>query len=208
MTRRSKSANLAKPRKYPANRDADATRARILKAARLLFSRNSYDGVGIREIAAEAGTDPALPIRYFGSKEGLLREVAARAFGTEDFFNGDVSSLPEVAAGHLLGELNELTWRTGYDPFRLLLFSLGSETAGPILAEYLDKDFITPLAAALKGKLARERAVMLAAHILGLALTRVALSSRGGERLQKKVLHALLVKSLQAAIAPEGMNRP
>jgi len=64
------------------------------------------------------------------------------------------------------------------------------------------------LAAALKGKLARERAVMLAAHILGLALTRVALSSRGGERLQKKVLHALLVKSLQAAIAPEGMNRP
>src|SRR3546814_12999364 len=58
-------------------RDAAATRAAILAAARERFLRESYDSVGLREIAGDAGVDVALISRYFGGKEGLFREVVA-----------------------------------------------------------------------------------------------------------------------------------
>jgi AcrR family transcriptional regulator len=66
-------------RKRVATRDSDATQARILQAAKTLFSRNSYEGVGVREIASNADVDSALVIRYFGSKEGLFRTLIALA---------------------------------------------------------------------------------------------------------------------------------
>ena len=56
-------------------RNPIATRAAILDAARDRFLRESYDSVGLRDIAARAGVDVALIGRYFGGKEGLFREV-------------------------------------------------------------------------------------------------------------------------------------
>lgn len=50
----------------------------IFKAAAKLFAENSYDTVGIREIAAEAGVNSAMISYYFGSKTGLLREIFAK----------------------------------------------------------------------------------------------------------------------------------
>ncbi|HEX4354063.1 MAG TPA: helix-turn-helix domain-containing protein, partial [Polyangiales bacterium] len=131
---------------------ADATRARIFAAAKRRFSQHSYEGVGLREIAADADVDAALVIRYFGSKEALFREVAAQAFSPSMLLDKGVAGLPKRTARYLLGDLDERAWRAGYDPLRLLLCSIGSETAGPILAEHLDRGFIQPLAAALDGK--------------------------------------------------------
>src|SRR3546814_843156 len=56
-------------------RDAAATRAAILAAARERFLRESYDSVGLRDSAGGAGVDVALVGRDFGGKEGLFREV-------------------------------------------------------------------------------------------------------------------------------------
>src|SRR3546814_17701507 len=56
-------------------RDATATRAAILTAARDRFIRDSYDSVGLRDISNGAGVDVALIGRYFGGKEGLFPEV-------------------------------------------------------------------------------------------------------------------------------------
>lgn len=58
-------------------RNAAATRQRLRAAARKLFSQANYTSVGIRDIAAEAGVNPALISRYFGSKKKLFMEVAA-----------------------------------------------------------------------------------------------------------------------------------
>lgn len=52
------------------------TEARILDAARDLFGRSGYDRTTIRAVAAAAGTDPGLVMRYFGSKERLFARVA------------------------------------------------------------------------------------------------------------------------------------
>lgn len=45
-------------------------RARIRDAAMLLFGRDGF-GVGLRQVAADAGVSPALVLHHFGSKEGL-----------------------------------------------------------------------------------------------------------------------------------------
>ncbi|WUJ73147.1 TetR family transcriptional regulator [Kribbella soli] len=53
------------------------TEARILTAARRLFGEHGFDRTTIRGIATEAGSDPGLVMRYFGSKEKLFAQAAA-----------------------------------------------------------------------------------------------------------------------------------
>lgn len=53
------------------------TRDAIAFAARAAFADVGYDRATMRSIAAAAGVDPALIVHFFGSKEGLFREVTA-----------------------------------------------------------------------------------------------------------------------------------
>jgi TetR/AcrR family transcriptional regulator len=57
------------------------TRERLLDAASSLFSERGYAATGTRAIAARAACNVALISHYFGSKEGLLREVIVRGIG-------------------------------------------------------------------------------------------------------------------------------
>lgn len=65
-----------------------------------------------------------------------------------------------------MGALDNDTWRSGSDPLRLFLCSIGSATASPIISEYLRDDFIAPIAGALQGGPCNERAAMLAGSIV------------------------------------------
>lgn len=56
-------------------RDADATRAALLAAARDLFGRHGYDAVTLRDIGELAGVDASLIARYFGNKAALYRSA-------------------------------------------------------------------------------------------------------------------------------------
>ena len=60
---------------------APGTRERLLEAASSLFSAQGYAATGTRAIAARAACNVALISHYFGSKEGLLREVIVRGMG-------------------------------------------------------------------------------------------------------------------------------
>ncbi len=55
---------------------SDRSRAAIEAAARRLFAEQGYERTVIRDIAAAADIDPAMVMRYFGSKERLFAEVA------------------------------------------------------------------------------------------------------------------------------------
>lgn len=76
---------------------SEPARAAILVAARQQFTRSGYDRTTIRSVASEAGVDPAMVMRYYGSKEGL--------FGAAVEVNlhlPDVSGFPvEAIAGRL-----------------------------------------------------------------------------------------------------------
>jgi len=51
---------------------SEATRERILEAARGLFCEHGFERTTIRAVAAAASIAPAMVIRYFGGKEALF----------------------------------------------------------------------------------------------------------------------------------------
>lgn len=51
---------------------SERTRAAILKAAQELFAELGYDRATVRDVAARAAIDPAMVMRYFGSKDELF----------------------------------------------------------------------------------------------------------------------------------------
>lgn len=58
--------------------NGEATRAKILNAAEVLFGGRGFDAVSLREITESAGVTLALASYHFGSKEKLFEEVVAR----------------------------------------------------------------------------------------------------------------------------------
>ena len=57
------------------SRAADATKARVLDAAKKLFMRRGIDGVTIAEIAEKAGVASPTIYALYKSKEGILRAL-------------------------------------------------------------------------------------------------------------------------------------
>ncbi len=64
----------------PAKRDADATRTRILEAARTEFARAGLSGARIDDIAERAQANKRMIYHYFGSKEALFTAVLEVAY--------------------------------------------------------------------------------------------------------------------------------
>ncbi|MEW6078259.1 MAG: TetR/AcrR family transcriptional regulator [Thermodesulfobacteriota bacterium] len=57
---------------------SDQTRQRILRAAREVFTRNSFQTAALRTVAEKAGVKHPLVVHYFKSKSGLFEAVAAQ----------------------------------------------------------------------------------------------------------------------------------
>src|SRR3954465_12636218 len=107
-------------------RNAGDTRARILAAARVRFSRDAYENVGTRDIAADAGVDAALVNRYFGGKEKLFDEAIVDAFAIRDHFAGvDMSRFGELITTLVL-EGSQERREARFDALGILLRASGS----------------------------------------------------------------------------------
>src|ERR1700712_5657810 len=68
-------AGRGRPRQHDENVDR---RDVILDAAEALFCVHGFHGVTVRQVATEAGVDPALLSYYFTSKRGLFDAVFQR----------------------------------------------------------------------------------------------------------------------------------
>src|SRR5882757_6321658 len=169
------STSVDKSRRSP-RLSAAESRARILAAARRGFTRAGYDTVGVREIAADAGVDPAMLSRLFGSKAALFAEIANRAFSLEPAFEGPLEGLGARVARHLLGPI-EKPPSAEFDEFAFLLRSVGSPVAAPILSRALHAHFVGPLSERMSGEDAELRAALVTAYVLGFAVLRAALGS-------------------------------
>ena len=64
----------------PRIRDAEATRARILEAAKMEFARNGLGGARVDVIAEQAQANKRMIYHYFSSKEGLFQTVLEAAY--------------------------------------------------------------------------------------------------------------------------------
>jgi AcrR family transcriptional regulator len=154
-------------------RSASDTRSDILAAAVRLFSEHSYEEIGLREIVADVGVDAALVKRYFGSKEGLFREVLEVANGarpTRTFFSADRSELAERLTRFVLDiDSDDEHRQANLVALMLTLRATHSQRTQPILRENMEERALAPLADWLGGEHATERAALMTAYLTGLA---------------------------------------
>src|SRR3546814_15972259 len=70
-------------------RDAERSKQALLEAAQRLFSGRGYTEVSVRDIAADAGINPAIVSYYFGSKKPLFAMALDELMHTEYFVSLD-----------------------------------------------------------------------------------------------------------------------
>jgi len=152
-------------------RRSDPTRAAILTAARDRFAADGYERATIRAIAADAGIDPAMVMRYYGNKEKLFAAAA-----TFDLRLPDLTAVPETGYGAALVRHFLHRWESDGTFVALLRAAVTNEAArdrmGDIFAAQLG-----PLIAAICPSPAEAptRAGLIASQMLGLALSRYVL---------------------------------
>ena len=150
---------------------AATTREIMLAAARRRFLAESYENVGLRDIAAEVGVDVALIGRYFGSKEELFREVLRKSRG--EFLDPGIGAeeLPAWLAGLAVQEKGP---HGGEDFERLLIIlrSASSPKASQIVLESFRANVLDPLAALLDGPDAEQRATLAMSLLIGTTISR------------------------------------
>jgi len=145
------------------------TRRAILSAARATFAERGYEQTTIRAVAARAGVDASMVMRYFQSKAGLFTTAV-----TMDLQAPDLRSAPASQRGELLARMFISRWE---DPLRgdeliaMLRTAATSEVVAGQLQAVLRQQIIGPIAA-LGDPRAAERGTLIAAQMLGVALCR------------------------------------
>ena len=97
------------PKSPPRKRDADATKGRILAAAKTEFARLGLGGARVDEIAERANTNKRMIYHYFGGKEDLFQVVLEEAY--LDIRNAEQElDLDHLAPREALETLVRFTW--------------------------------------------------------------------------------------------------
>jgi len=155
----------------PRKRDAAATRAALLEAAKAQFAKAGYDGATLRDIAATAGADVALVGRYFGGKEGLFTEALKASIGTGRWREWDRASFPREVAEMMAGSAHGDEERT--QSFQFLLRAATSPATAPMLNVAVQERFLAAIRDWLGGEAAQGRARVLAAVFIGFLVERL-----------------------------------
>jgi AcrR family transcriptional regulator len=162
---------LVRDRAPPRRRDAQATRAAILEAAKAQFARLGYDRAGLRDIAAEAGADVALIKRYFGGKEALFTEALKASIRPDRLKGWDRATFAREIATTMAGDVPADEART--HGFQFLLRAATSPTTAPLLNVAVQERFLEPIREWLGGDDAQARARVLAAVFIGCLVERL-----------------------------------
>ena len=147
-------------------RNAQATAERILLAAQKVFHEKGYDGATTREIADLAGINLTLINRYFGSKLGLFEKAVLPHLDLEPLLYGT----PADVARRLADLYVDTGPKEGFDAFVVLVRSIASQEAGPLLMARLQDQALKPLMDRLEGTNKDARATLIATQLAGLIL--------------------------------------
>lgn len=170
------------------------TRDRILSAAIVQFSRRSFEEVGLRDIAAVAGVDVAYVHRSFGSKEQLFAEAVRRATAVDRVVSTAGSDLPRALARQILLPAGGRT-TAEIGQLEIVIRSLSSVTAGPLLRDFILNGLIEPLSDRIEDPEAR-RASLVVALLAGMSILRNVLQVQPLSGADKGVLEALITDTI------------
>src|SRR5262245_50313804 len=183
---------------------ASVTKQAILLAARERFAARGYDRATIRAIAADARIDPAMVIRYFGTKEKLFAAAAEY-----ELHLPSLDGVPRDRIGTRLAEHFVHRWEGDESLLALLRTAVTHEAAaermreifaiqvGGVVAELVDR----PAEASV-------RAGLISSQILGMALCRYALALPPLAGLSPAEVVAWLGPTLQRYLFDPGTGEP
>ncbi|MEN3308584.1 MAG: hypothetical protein V7603_4786 [Micromonosporaceae bacterium] len=152
-------------------RRSDATRAEILRAARARFAADGYQKATIRAIAADAGIDPSMVMRYYGTKDQLFAAAV-----DIDLRLPDLTRIPQRRLGVTLVAhfLHRWEGAAADDGLLMLLRSAATDRAAAERLRTAFRGQLVPVVRHLVDNRAQaaERAGLVATQMLGLALCR------------------------------------
>ena len=152
---------------------SDRTRGVILEAAQRLFAAHGYDGTTIRGVATESGIDPALVIRYFGSKEELFIRTTAVALGVPALEVLEQPLIGEILVRHFLGLWEGAGAAQGMAV--LLRSAASNELSAAKLREVFTEQLVPLFEHVGPRSTAAHRSALVGSQLLGLAFCRYVL---------------------------------
>jgi AcrR family transcriptional regulator len=151
-------------------RSSEVTKAAILAAARERFGAAGFQAATIRAIAADAGIDPSMVMRYFGSKDKLFAAAAEFDLRFPDFTELDRTQIGRSLVTHFLER---------WEGDEALVILLRSSAANAEASQRMQQIFSTqlhPLVTTLvPAAETRWRSGLIATQIIGLAWCRYVL---------------------------------
>lgn len=175
-------------------RNAAASKIKILRAAQTAFSHMGYAKAGIRDIAEIADVSSTLLLRYYGSKAGLFEAALIDAVNLSDLLTTDRSQFGRLLASLFVDESLDIT------PPAMLALSTGHPESQEIASRVAEEYLLTPLAKWLGAPDGRVRALeifMLATSFV-LYTRQVPLAPTGAPA--RKKLADWLAASVQAVV--------
>lgn len=189
----------------------DMARETALLAAVKRFSCQSYEQVGLRQVAADAGLDVARVHRLFGSKEALFEASVRRAFDGWQLAATDGRSLARELAEGLMGAREA----PDGDALQMVVRSVSDPHAAPILRAWCQDSFLEPVARIISasGRTATpaetaERAALLAACCFGIAVMRQVMMVPALAEPQTSALPHHIEQLLTCALLVDGPVHP
>lgn len=181
----------------PRPRNAEATSAAILNAARERFANESYDDVGMRDLARDVGVDAALVSRYFGSKEELFEMVLDSCDNGAELMSGDRATFGQRVAHEVIFVGKSQAKLKG---LMILLRSVSSTKAMEIVRRSANARFYGPFAEWVGGPDAAINARLAASFIMGMAISRDVTGGYGLERADCERMAGRMAGILQTLI--------
>lgn len=174
-------------------RDAGATKARLLDAARELFLSQGYSAVGLREVAARAGVDVTLVRRYFGSKQQLFEAATDVSENVDEIRNASDNAVGKQMIARVLASQKDID-----APLFALLRSSGDPSVVARLNSQLDVGITRNLAKRITAGHARTRADMVTALLLGIGVQRVLLRKKPLSDARDEDITAVFLEAFEA----------
>ena len=176
------------------SRDAQATREKLIAAARRAFSERGFERTTVREIAGDAGVNPALINRYFGGKDELFAEAVSIDLAFPPLADVARADIGRTLVAHFFKR-----WEGSRedDLLRVLIRTAATNEAAAARIRAIFAGQIIAMVTRVAGPdRAGERAALIATQILGLAYVRYVLGL-GENGIPRHTIQAMVGDTVQ-----------
>jgi AcrR family transcriptional regulator len=182
------------------------SRADILAAARARFGGQGYAATTIRQVAADAGVDPALVHYFFGSKDALFGAVMELPLRPEDIILPALADGLDGAGIRLARRFLEFWEDPEAQPALLAVITsaVAHPESGRVLRELVARELRPAIAAAVDRPDGDLRGVLVGSALIGMVFQRYVLAVEPLASAEPETIVAWLGPTLQRYLTGEA----